>query len=292
MNTHDDGAAAERELAIARQIQMEFLPKQLPHHDGWELASRFRPARTVGGDFLDAFSLANGKRLGLVVADVCDKGVGAALFMALFRSLIRAYAQQHYGVSWTAVLDNPGPREGPRRTGRSRRMAHLSPGTVALSNAIALTNRYIVENHPDTGMFATVFFGVLDPQTGELNYINAGHTPALVVGPGGLKERLEATGPAIGVLPDVDHQVRSTRLEPRDVLLAYTDGVTEAENPRGELFSEERLVALTVNALAAGFSPSAETVARQVEDTLTAFAGSGDLSDDMTLLVVRRVEES
>jgi hypothetical protein len=99
IDLHHAKEAAEGELAIGRRIQASFLPTQLPQPEGWEIAGRLEAAREVAGDFYDAFAIANGKRIGLVVGDVCDKGVGAALFMALFRSLIRAFADQHYSLA-------------------------------------------------------------------------------------------------------------------------------------------------------------------------------------------------
>jgi sigma-B regulation protein RsbU (phosphoserine phosphatase) len=95
--------AAEHELEIGRKIQASFLPEELPKPAGWEIASKFKAARIVAGDFYDAFTLVGGKRIGLVVGDVCDKGVGAALFMAIFRSLIRAFADQHYSLGWMDI---------------------------------------------------------------------------------------------------------------------------------------------------------------------------------------------
>ncbi len=108
--------AMERELEIARRIQASFLPDNLPQPEGWEIASRFEAAREVAGDFYDAFSLAGGKRIGLVVGDVCDKGVGAALFMSLFRSLIRAFADQHYSLGWMDLLASDAPGSNKTRS--------------------------------------------------------------------------------------------------------------------------------------------------------------------------------
>ena len=102
----------ERDVQIARKIQESFLPGELPQPAGWEIAARFHPAREVAGDFYDSFQLTQGRRVALVIADVCDKGVGAALFMALFRSLYRAYSQQNYSMRWTDVMDEGFTRAG------------------------------------------------------------------------------------------------------------------------------------------------------------------------------------
>src|SRR5689334_22924118 len=139
----------ERDLQIARMIQADFLPETLPQIPGWEIAARFHPARLVAGDFYDAFPLPN-NRIGIVIADVCDKGVGAALFMSLFRSLIRAFAQQHYHLSWLDALSD----ESGKSTKGVRSQAPKI-GTTALKNAVSLTNNYIANNHSRVNMFAT-----------------------------------------------------------------------------------------------------------------------------------------
>ncbi|HEV8610636.1 MAG TPA: response regulator, partial [Thermoanaerobaculia bacterium] len=128
----------ERELDIGREIQASFLPDELPRVAGWEIAARFSPARQVAGDFYDAFPLGSGVQIGIVVADVCDKGVGAALFMALFRSLIRAFAERAFADS-------------------------SSSDPARIQSTIVSTNDYIARTHGSANMFATLFFGVLDP---------------------------------------------------------------------------------------------------------------------------------
>src|SRR5262249_19237014 len=132
----------ERDVQIGRQIQASFLPDTLPQANGWEISARFQPAREVAGDWYDAFSLTHG-RVGLVIADVCDKGVGAALFMALMRSLIRAYAQQHYALRWLDAVASDDLSAPHASTPGGRRLPP-SVGVTALRNAIELTNNYIV----------------------------------------------------------------------------------------------------------------------------------------------------
>ncbi len=141
----------ERELEIGREIQQSFLPDELPQPAGWEIAATFQPARQVAGDFYDAFPLAGGSRIGLVVADVCDKGVGAALFMALFRSLLRAFAER-------AFDGDAASANGPR-----------------LLSTVVATNDYIARTHGRSNMFATAFVAVLDPGNGSVAWVNAGH---------------------------------------------------------------------------------------------------------------------
>jgi serine phosphatase RsbU (regulator of sigma subunit) len=259
------------------------------------VAARFRPARDVSGDFYDAFPLTNNQRLGFVIADVCDKGLGAALFMVLFRTLIRAYAQQHYSMSWTELLEGPTEGAVPQPTPSSRqpgarseppvprRPTLPSTGTSALKNAVSLTNRYILSNHGQTGMFATLFFGVLDPATGALAYVNCGHDPPILLGPSGPRSSLPATGPALGIMLDADFAIRQTSLEPGDVLLSYTDGVTEARNARGEFYTKARLLSLVETG-----APSAAALLDRIEANVRAYMDGAEPADDITMLALRR----
>ena len=160
--------ALQRELDIGREIQLGFLPETLPVVDGWEIAASLMSAREVAGDFYDAFELPDGN-IGLVIADVCDKGVGAALFMTLFRSLIRAAANLDY---FEQAEKADAPHSAAER----------------LQRAISLTNNYIAETHGDSGMFATLFFGILDPRDGKLIYVNGGHEPPLIIHAGAVRE--------------------------------------------------------------------------------------------------------
>ncbi len=199
-------AKYERDLQIGRQIQGDFLPETLPEPEGWEIAAYFHPAREVAGDFYDGFMLAQNRRVGIVVADVCDKGVGAALFMALIRSLIRAFAQQHLSLRWMDFLGDSVLGD-PDTTAANRRRALPSTGTSSLKNAVVLTNNYIATVHSQSNMFATAFFGVLDQASGTFAYVNGGHNPPIFFGPAGIKARLKPTGPAVGIMPDVDYDI-------------------------------------------------------------------------------------
>jgi sigma-B regulation protein RsbU (phosphoserine phosphatase) len=257
----------ERELEIGREIQAGFLPDELPRVAGWEVGSHFRPAREVAGDFFDVFFGIGHDQLVLVIADVCDKGLGAALYMTLLRSLLRAFALQAIG-SYSAGDD----------AGQS-----LPAGLTTLS-AVGLTNNYVARTHAKACMFATVFFGILDLGTGELAYINAGHDTPVLVGPGGPKARLGVTGPVVGITPDTAYEIDRVTLEPGDTLFLYTDGVTEARNPAGEFFTEKRLLAL--------LESRADSVARLLETVVAdvqAHAAGADPSDDVTMLAVRRL---
>jgi sigma-B regulation protein RsbU (phosphoserine phosphatase) len=256
----------ERELEIGREIQAGFLPEELPQLPGWEVRAYFRPAREVGGDFYDAFVLP-GDHLALVIADVCDKGVGAALYMTLVRSLLRAFAlQAHRRFGWSA----------------GRRQASLLADLTALST-VEFTNNYVARTHARANMFATLFFGVLDAAGGSLTYVNAGHDPPVLAGAAEVKARLGPTGPVVGMSPDVPYDIGRVALEPGDTLLAYTDGVTEARDRAGAFFTEKRLLALLEESI-----PSAAALLERVVANLQGHVAGADPYDDVTMLAVRR----
>jgi serine phosphatase RsbU (regulator of sigma subunit) len=248
----------ERELEIGREIQQGFLPAQLPKVDGWEIAAYFAAAREVGGDFYDAFRLGTGQEICLVIADVCDKGVGAALFMTLFRSLLRFTI---------GAADLFGVRSASER----------------LERAVALTNSYVAHTHGHTSMFATVFIGLLEPQTGILTYINAGHECPALVRSGGVAARLETTGPAVGVFPESTFRLRSAELRAGDLFFGFTDGAIDACDPAGACFGEERLLSLLNNRV------SADALLSQIGAQLNEHAGNARQYDDITMLAVRRL---
>jgi serine phosphatase RsbU (regulator of sigma subunit) len=248
----------ERELEIGRDIQKGFLPSSIPGLDGWEIAVYFKAAREVAGDFYDAFRVDPEPGLYLVIADVCDKGVGAALFMTLFRSLLRF------------------------TIGAADRLGGGSPASKLL-HAATLTNNYISATHGDTGMFATVFFGLLDPSTGMLVYINAGHESPLVIHASEACISLKTTGPALGVVPDLDFVVQEVRLNRGDLLFAFTDGAPDALNCGGEPFGKQRLFSLLDS------SASAATLLAQMDAQLSRHMAGVEQFDDITLLAVKRV---
>jgi sigma-B regulation protein RsbU (phosphoserine phosphatase) len=268
----------ERELQIGRQIQTGFLPASLPELPGWQIAARFRPARDVSGDFYDVFPLSD-VHYGLVVADVCNKGVGAALFMTLFRSLIRAFSQQTLSRELAASLTQDS---APGKVS-ARQLTNLLVQLNCLTTVV-LTNNYVSHTHADAFMFVTLFFGVLDITTGALTYVNGGHDAPAVIGPDGVKERLEPTGPVVGMLPTAEYEINKTVLEPGDVLLGYTDGVTEARGPHGEFFTEKRLLAILNEQPVA----SAGGLLDRIDVSLQSFIAGADPFDDITMLAVRR----
>ncbi|CAB1084781.1 Serine phosphatase RsbU, regulator of sigma subunit [Olavius algarvensis Delta 1 endosymbiont] len=267
------------ELEKGRQIQINFLPNQLLQLPGWETAAYFKPARQVAGDFYDIFQLPDGP-VGFVVADVCDKGVGAALFMALFRSLIRIFSGQTTlnGLPLTCTDTITGGAEHENED------PALDPAHIKALQAVQLTNKYIALNHGELTMFATLFFGILDPKSGRLSYINGGHEPLYILNPGGgVKARLAVTGPSVGVEAQLNFNVQQTHMDKGDILLGYTDGVIEASAPDGSFFSADRLGSI----LDAPCSSASELLDR-IADRLQEHSGEAEQFDDITLLAIRR----
>jgi serine phosphatase RsbU (regulator of sigma subunit) len=252
----------QSELDIARDIQQGFLPAELPGVEGWELAAYFKAAREVAGDFYDAFSLPDGE-LVFLVGDVCGKGVGAALFMTLFRSLIRA--------AFTAdVLPSAGDAGG------SNQAEHLR-------HVISSTSRYVERTHEQANMFATVFAAVVDPRTGHVAYTNCGNEPGLLVS--GKEEPIELppTGPVLGVIPGAQFQARELTLQPGDLLLAFSDGIPDAVNARGEAFGNARVR----DVLRDGPLRPAALLDR-LQASLSDFVGSTEAFDDITVIALQR----
>lgn len=242
----------ERELQLAHEIQETFMPEHLPHIPGWELAVAWRAARQVAGDFYDVFELPE-RKLGLVIADVADKGMPAALFMALTRTLMRAAAAE----------------------GRSP------------SSALRRVNDLLV---PDArhGMFVTALYAILSLETGRLVYASAGHHPPLVVRYSARSiEQLERGEIALGVVEGAQFHEHETVLAPDDYMVLYTDGITEAVSPQRAFYGEERLRDVIQ---APSGDHSAEAVLNAVLDSVAAFVGDSPPSDDLTLMVVRRQE--
>jgi phosphoserine phosphatase RsbU/P len=252
----------EQELQIARRIQEAFLPQQLPQPAGWQIAALSRGAQEIGGDFYDCIALPGGM-LGLVVADVSGKGVPAALFVALTRSLLRAASQS------------------PRAFG----MQELIAPEELLRQALQFTNGYIGTEHASSNMFVTLFYGLLDPASGALRFVNAGHNPPLLLrAESGELEELEAGELPLGILVEQPFVASSTQLGPGDALVAFSDGITEAMDAEGNLYDDARLVA----ALRARVGAPAPALLTTIVDSVAAFVADAPQADDMTLLIVSR----
>jgi sigma-B regulation protein RsbU (phosphoserine phosphatase) len=238
----------QRELEIAHDIQQSFLPQAFPQVPGFDIVAHNIPARHVGGDFYDFIPLRNG-RWGLLVADVSDKGVPAALFMALSRSLVRAYSLEYDSV----------------------------PAALAAFNA------FVTADNP-ANMFVTLFYATLEPEACRLAYINAGHNPPILLrGQEHQIVLLRAHGIALGIWPDVDLEEHPVSLGPADVVVLYTDGITEAFNTAHEMFGLERLIEVVQGNSGA----SAGELLKAIEASVAAFTGDAPQSDDITLLVIR-----
>ncbi|MRS01911.1 GAF domain-containing protein [bacterium] len=239
----------EREFQLARQIQKAFLPESLPEHKEWQISRLWQTAREVGGDFYDIFETKD-KRIALVIADVADKGMPAALYMTVTRTLIRATLQ-----------------------------SSNSPGKV-----LARVND-LLESESRNGMFVTAFLALLDPKTGVLEYANAGHNlPLLIHTKTASISNLEKDGIALGVLPQAEYKDKKITLEFGETLLFYTDGVTEAFSAEGELFSEPRLI----NALQNSTASSADELLASIEKLIQDFRNGEPPSDDLTMIALRR----
>jgi serine phosphatase RsbU (regulator of sigma subunit)/anti-sigma regulatory factor (Ser/Thr protein kinase)/putative methionine-R-sulfoxide reductase with GAF domain len=247
-------AKMRRELALAGAVQTSFLPRELPDLAGWQLAVTLRPAGETSGDFYDVHSLPDG-RVGILIADVAGKGVGAALYMAASWALLRTYAGQ----------------------------AGTDPKRV-----LEATNRRITQE-ARTNRFATVFYALLDPTSGTLAYCNAGHCPALLyraADPEVLHE-LPAQGMPLGMLSSATWETQSIQMAPGDALVIYTDGVIEARNKERDFFDEERLHA----AILAHAERPASEIQTGILEVVDAFVGQSARSDDVALTVLVREPE-
>jgi serine phosphatase RsbU (regulator of sigma subunit) len=252
----------QEEMTVARRIQRQFLPGTLPQIDGWQLAALNRGAQAVGGDFFDCVELPD-NRLGLVVADVCGKGVPAALFVALTRSLLRAASQ----TPWEF-------KERPTAQHRD-----------VLTRALWFTNDYIAREHGESNMFITVFYAVLEPETGRISYVNAGHNPPLMIsGDGKHIRELESYNLPVGIIETESYSAAEFVMEAGEMLVAFSDGITEAMNPAGEPYGDERFI----DELRANCSLSAQELTTTIEQRVDEYAAGAPQADDMTLLILRR----
>ncbi len=251
----------EREMVIAREIQMSFLPPQLPILKGWEIAAYFRAAREVAGDYYDALLLPD-DQLVFYVGDVCGKGIGAALYMTLYRSLIRA----------AATTDNFSPIGNGQPDSNAER----------LKQAVSCANNYVMDTHEDA-KFSTLFMGLVELNTGRLTYINSGNESPLLIRKDGSLTELKPTGPAIGIFKGIEFGVGEIYLEMEDLLLAYSDGITDTMNSENITFGRQRLEGL-VREHTGGCSELLSLLVDQAHQ----FAGGVEQFDDITLMAVKR----
>ena len=243
--------SAMQELEFAGRIQASFLPNELPLLDGWELAVSYLPARETSGDFFDFILLPDGK-VGVLIADVADKGVGAALYMALSRTLIRTYALEF----------------------------EASPDIIFFS-----ANERILQD-ARANLFVTAFYGVLDPNDGSLTYCNAGHNSPLLLSRknGGIIHALTPTGMPMGIDEDSTWTQTSIQIDPGDVLILYTDGIPDAQDEEGSFFKERRLIEVIQDHL----DSPAQDIQSAILDAVQDFSSGNAQFDDITLLVLKR----
>jgi sigma-B regulation protein RsbU (phosphoserine phosphatase) len=266
----DYSRALNAELEKGKQIQKEFLPRDLPQVAGWDMAACFHPARQVAGDFYDVFLLPNGC-LAIAIGDVCDKGVGSALFMALIRSLLRVFTGK---ISLSGVSISAGDRPAA---------AEVDVEVATALGAVASTNEYIANEHGDQGMFATLCLGIINPQTGLLAYVNAGHLPPVIIGKSGIRAFLNATGSSVGIDSASGYRSAIARIEPGEVLFGYTDGVTEAMSPDEALYTKKRFFPLLEKP-----ASSATALIERVKADLFSHIKHAPQSDDITMIAVHR----
>ncbi len=241
----------EQELITAGKIQADILPASAPTIFGWDFAARLLPARETSGDFFDFIPLPNGN-WGIVIADVTDKGMGAALFMTLCSTLMRTYAT-HYPTLPAIVFST-------------------------------VNDRILADTRGD--LFVTAFYGVLEPDTGRMRYVNAGHNPPFLISckKGKPVDSLRPTGMALGVMEDAHWGQKIAKFRPGDTMILYTDGVTEAQDKNERFFGEERLLQI---AKARQGSPSSDIRDAILRET-DRFHSSAYPNDDIALIVIAR----
>lgn len=248
---HEEEATLRRfqdELAVASKIQIGLLPKEMPVIPGYDISGRNTPAEAIGGDYFDFIGLDDG-RLAVCVADVSGKGLSASLLMANLQATVRSQA-----------------------------LLRLPPAEcLEHSNTL-------LSHSTDLHRFATCFYAVLDPERNEVRYSNAGQDPPLLFSTNGGIRRLEAGGLILGFLEHVEYQEEVVRLDPGDVLVMYSDGITDAEDEQGRPFGEQRLC----DVVQAHLAEPADRAVESILHTVRAHAGDHGQPDDMTVVVVRR----
>ncbi|HEX8335082.1 MAG TPA: SpoIIE family protein phosphatase [Pyrinomonadaceae bacterium] len=251
LEEHLEQERFERELQLAREIQQRFQPTAPPAVTGYELQGISFPSYQIGGDYYD-FILCGDNRLVVALGDVSGKGTSAALLMSSLHAAV------HAQVAWCRPI----------------------------AETVGAVNRYLADNTPGN-RFVTLFYAELDPLTGSLSFINAGHNPPIIAHEGGTLEQLAAGGLPLGIVPDFDYREGRTQLRPGDVLVAYSDGVTEQNNPAGDEFGTVRLQEV----VARNLGRSAAGIRDQIEAALSSFAQGTPAGDDITLLIVKREPE-
>ncbi|MCX5969443.1 MAG: SpoIIE family protein phosphatase [Cyanobacteria bacterium] len=249
-------AVTARQIETARSIHQDFLIKEMPTSNLYDLAVFTDPALEVGADWYDVLVINNTTIV--VIADVCDKGVGSALYMSVFRSLLR-YSLQRFSLDTT------------------------QDSCKILSSVATLVNDYMAENHADSVMFATVFIGAYKASNQSFSYLTAGHEQPLLLSSTGLI-KLDVTGPAIGIFAGAKFQTKTIRMLPGDLLFAYTDGLLDARSSQGTSWGLHSLEKLLLNASRS--SLSAQSMISTVVEQVRLHIDSAESFDDLTLLAL------
>jgi serine phosphatase RsbU (regulator of sigma subunit) len=242
----------EHELQVASEIQQRFQPASAPIVAGYELQGISFPCYEIGGDYYDFIERENGS-LVIALGDVSGKGTAAALLMSSLHAAVHAQASSH----------------------------------PCLADTIRAVNHYLAENIP-ANRFVTLFYAELEPKTGTLSFLNAGHNPPMIVHAGGTMEQLASGGLPLGILTSAEFREGRTQLHPGDVLVVYSDGVSEAVNPHGEEFGPTRLYEVVSRNL----DSSAAGIRDRIEAALTKFCQGTPAADDITLVIVKREAEA
>ncbi|HYP53788.1 MAG TPA: PP2C family protein-serine/threonine phosphatase, partial [Pyrinomonadaceae bacterium] len=251
LEEHLEQQQYERELQLAREIQQRFQPTAPPPVPGFELQGISFPSYQIGGDYYD-FILCQDGRLVVALGDVSGKGTSAALLMSSLHAAVHAQ------------VDSCRP----------------------ITETVGAVNRYLADNTP-ANRFVTLFYAELDPLTGSLSFINAGHNAPIIAHASGTLEQLAAGGLPLGIITDFDYREGRTQLRPGDMLVAYSDGVTETQNPQGEEFGAERLHQVVWQ----NIDQSAAGIRDKIEAALSAFAQGTPAVDDITLVIVKKLKE-
>ncbi len=250
-------AITDAQLEEARRIQADFLIKDLPNDQTVELAALFEPAYLIGADWYDAIHLEGVTFV--VVADVCDKGVPSALYMSVFRSLLRLSLSKEWALSGCNKAET-------------------------LCRAISTVNQYMAETHSSTGMFATVFVGAYDPRDAQLHYVVAGHEAPLLL-KGNEQQELSIGGPAVGIFANARFEAHCCAFEPQSILLAYSDGLPDARNPTGQSFGHTQIQSILAEQPSQTWS--AESLIDRFEQAVRSHMQTAEQFDDLTLLSLK-----
>ena len=248
LEEHLESERLERELQLAREIQQRFQPTAPPNVPGYELQGISFPSYQIGGDYYDFIARPDGRMI-IALGDVSGKGTAAALLMSSLHAAVHSQVASHQ----------------------------------SLADTIAAVNRYLADNIP-ANRFVTLFYAELDPTTGALSFLNAGHNPPIIIHAAGTTEHLGASGIPLGIMAEAPYREGRTQLHPGDVLVVYSDGVTETQNPQGEEFGPE----LLLDVVSRNIDASAAAIRDKIEASLTKFAQGTPAVDDITLVIVKR----